>query len=212
MKNLISKVFLWMSLGLIVTFATGYLITLNPRIINAIFGNLGYLGCIIFEIVLIFILSYRLFRMKPNTAKATFLLYSFVNGLTFSSIFITYNLKSILLVFLITAIIYGLLALFGYKTKLNLEKPWPYLMFSLIGIIIVSIINLFLHNSKLEIIISIVSIIIFMLITAYDVKKIKELSKNNLPKENLAIYGALELYLDFINIFINLLRIKGNDD
>lgn len=212
MKKLYSKIFLWMAIGLLVTFGTGYLVSLYPNMINKIFGRWGYVTCIVIELTLVTLLSFRIFKLKPTTAKIMFLLYSFVTGLTFSSIFVYYNLNNIMIVFLITAVIYGLLALFGYKTKIDLSKGLPYLLSILVGVVVVSIINLFLHSNKLVFVLSIVTIIVFLLITAYDVKKIKYLKKSDLPKANLAIYGALELYLDFINIFMNLLNIFGNSD
>ena len=175
-------------------------------------GNWGYLTCIIVELALVTLLSFKMFKVNPNTAKALFLLYSFVTGLTFSSIFVYYKLDVILIVFLVTAVIYGIFAIIGYLTKLKLNKTWPYLIAILIGVIVVSIINMFLNSSRLEMIISIISIIVFLLITAFDMKRMKDLERMNLPCDNLAIYGALELYLDFINIFVNILSLIGNND
>ena len=212
MKNLYSKIFLWLALGLLVTFGTGYLVTLYPNMLFKLLGSWGYIVCIIAELVLVSVLSFTMFKVKPSMAKAMFLLYSVVTGLTFSSIFVNYNLNSITIVFLVTAVIYGIFALFGYLTKLKLNKTWPYLLATLIGVIVVSIINLFLNSSRLEMILSIITIIVFLLITAYDMKRIKNLKNMGLPKENLAIYGALDLYLDFINVFMNLISMFGNND
>lgn len=212
MKNkLLSKTFLWMFLGLLVTFATGYAVSSNPVMIENVFGGMFYIF-IILELVLVLVLSARVMKMSPVGAKMCFLLYSFVSGLTFSSIFIVYNLTSITSVFLISALVFGIMALIGYTTKVDLTKVGFYLMMALIGAIIVMIVNIFLNNPMVDTFISIVCLIVFIGITAYDVQKIKALESSGLPEDNLAIYGALDLYLDFINIFLHLLQFFGKSD
>lgn len=210
-NKLLSKTFLWMFLGLLVTFATGYAVSSNPVMIENVFGGMFYIF-IILELVLVLILSARVMKMSPVGAKMCFLLYSFVSGLTFSSIFIVYNLTSITSVFLISALVFGIMALIGYTTKVDLTKVGFYLMMALIGAIIVMIVNLFLNNPMVDTFISIVCLIVFIGITAYDVQKIKVLESSGLPEDNLAIYGALDLYLDFINIFLHLLQFFGKSD
>lgn len=210
-NKLLSKTFLWMFLGLLVTFATGYAVSSNPVMIENVFGGMFYIF-IILELVLVLVLSARVMKMSPVGAKMCFLLYSFVSGLTFSSIFIVYNLTSITSVFLISALVFGIMALIGYTTKVDLTKVGFYLMMALIGAIIVMIVNLFLNNPMVDTFISIVCLIVFIGITAYDVQKIKALESSGLPEDNLAIYGALDLYLDFINIFLHLLQFFGKSD
>ena len=210
-NKLLSKTFLWMFLGLLVTFATGYAVSSNPVMIENVFGGMFYIF-IILELVLVLILSARVMKMSPVGAKMCFLLYSFVSGLTFSSIFIVYNLTSITSVFLISALVFGIMALIGYTTKVDLTKVGFYLMMALIGAIIVMIVNIFLNNPMVDTFISIVCLIVFIGITAYDVQKIKVLESSGLPEDNLAIYGALDLYLDFINIFLHLLQFFGKSD
>lgn len=200
-----------MFLGLLVTFATGYAVSSNPVMIENVFGGMFYIF-IILELVLVLVLSARVMKMSPVGAKMCFLLYSFVSGLTFSSIFIVYNLTSITSVFLISALVFGIMALIGYTTKVDLTKVGFYLMMALIGAIIVMIVNLFLNNPMVDTFISIVCLIVFIGITAYDVQKIKALESSGLPEDNLAIYGALDLYLDFINIFLHLLQFFGKSD
>ena len=200
-----------MFLGLLVTFATGYAVSSNPVMIENVFGGMFYIF-IILELVLVLVLSARVMKMSPVGAKMCFLLYSFVSGLTFSSIFIVYNLTSITSVFLISALVFGIMALIGYTTKVDLTKVGFYLMMALIGAIIVMIVNLFLNNPMVDTFISIVCLIVFIGITAYDVQKIKVLESSGLPEDNLAIYGALDLYLDFINIFLHLLQFFGKSD
>ena len=210
--NLISKTFLWMCFGLLVTFATGYFVSTSEVMLNNIYNGPGYIIFVIVELVLVFVLSSRVMKMKPTTAKVSFLLYSFVSGLTFASIFIYYAVSSIIYIFLAAAITFAIMALIGYTTKLDLTKMGSYLLFALIAVIIVSLVNIFLNNSMIYLIVSIVCVLIFIGITAYDVQKIKNLENSGLPVENLAIYGALDLYLDFINLFIHLLSIFGRRD
>ena len=210
--NLISKTFLWMCFGLLVTFATGYFVSTSDVMLNNIYNGPGYIIFVIVELVLVFVLSARVMKMKPTTAKVCFLLYSFVSGLTFASIFIYYAVSSIIYIFLAAAITFAIMALIGYTTKLDLTKIGSYLLFALIAAIIVSLVNIFLNNSMIYLIVSIVCVLIFIGITAYDVQKIKNLENSGLPVENLAIYGALDLYLDFINLFIHLLSIFGRRD
>lgn len=210
--NLISKTFLWMCFGLLVTFATGYFVSTSDVMLNNIYNGSGYIIFVIVELVLVFVLSARVMKMKPTTAKVCFLLYSFVSGLTFASIFIYYAVSSIIYIFLAAAITFAIMALIGYTTKLDLTKIGSYLLFALIAAILVSFINIFLNNSMIYLIVSVVCVLIFIGITAYDVQKIKNLEHSGLPEENLAIYGALDLYLDFINLFIHLLSIFGRSD
>lgn len=205
-NNIMRNVFLWMAFGLLITFATGYYVAISPNIIEKVFSIGGYLTLAIIEIALVVILSARITKMSPTTARILFILYSFVTGLTFSSIFITYQIGSIIFVFLIAALVFGIFALIGYLTSIDLTNIGTYLLIGIIGILLCSIINIFIGSGMFGIIICSVSIIIFLAFTAYDVQKIKELS-NYIDQDNLAIYGALQLYLDFINIFLDLLRL-----
>jgi len=148
--------------------------------------------------------------MKPTTAKISFLLYSFVSGLTFSSIFIGFKLGSIMFVFLIAAIVFAIFGAVGYFTNLDLTKISTFLLMGLFAIIICVIINLFINNETFDLVITIISLLIFFGFTAYDVQKIKRNYANGMDNEVVAIYGAFELYLDFINIFLDLLRIFGD--
>lgn len=206
-NKLLSKSFLWMCIGLLVTFVTGFGVSMNGRMLENIFGGSGFWILIILEFVLVIVLSARVMKMNPTTAKISFILYSFVSGLTFSSIFVVYELTSIMMIFLISAIIFGIMAFIGYTTKVDLSRVGFYLLMALLGVILVSIINIFLGNGTLEIIICIICLLLFIGITAYDVQKIRALESTGLPEDNLAIYGALELYLDFINIFLQILEL-----
>lgn len=211
-SKVMSKVFLWMFLGLVVTFGTGYYVSTQENMLYNIFSNNMYFFLIIAEFVLVIVLSARVRKMNPMTAKIMFLLYSFVTGLTFASIFVAFELESIMFVFLIAAILFGLFAIFGHFTKLDLTKISTFLLMGLIGIIICIIVNYFIGSETFDIVISCISVVIFLGFTAYDIQKIKLLSYNFENEDNLAIIGALELYLDFINIFLDLLRLFGKSN
>lgn len=210
-NKLFSKTFLWMFIGLLLTFLTGFYVANNEVMFTNIFKGYWFVGLIILELVLVIFLSARVFKMKPSTAKCCFILYSIISGLTFSSIFIYYELSSIIYIFLLTALVFGVLALIGYTTKTDMTKVGKYCIIGLIGAIIVVIINIFLQNTIIDLIVSIVILLLFVGITIYDVQKLKNLQNSDLPVENLAIYGALDLYLDFINIFIELLRLFARE-
>ncbi len=212
-QTLLSKVFMWMFIGLLVTFLTGYVVSLNPNMLLSLFGGVGYVFCVICELLLVIFLSARISKMSPTTAKVSFLLYSFVTGLTFASIFVVYELTSIIYVFLITALVFGVFAFIGSTTKLDLTKTGTYLLMALLSVLICTILNMFIKSSSFDFVISVISVLIFIGFTAYDVQRVLRLYDNNvLPEENLAIYGALDLYLDFINIFLELLKFFGKDN
>ena len=169
----------------------------------------SYFLLAIIELVLVIVLSARITKMSPTSARIMFLLYSFVSGLTFSSIFVVYEMSSIIYVFLITAVAFAILAFLGYKTSVDLTKFGTYLMIALFAIIICALINMFVGGSTFAIIICSISILVFMGFTAYDVQKILSL-QGVIEEDNLAIYGALQLYLDFINLFLDILRLFGD--
>lgn len=210
-NKLMSKTFLWMFVGLFITFLTGFMVSFNETMIINIFTGPTYLILCIVELILVIFLSSKVRSMSKNVARIMFILYSFVSGLTFSSIFIAYSISSIIYVFLIASVIFLVFGLIGYYTKLDLTKIGIYLMMALLAIIICVIVNLFINNNTFDLVISIISMLIFIGFTAYDVQKIKNLSLDGgIPEDNLSIIGALNLYLDYINIFLDLLRIIGN--
>lgn len=210
-NKLISKSFLWMCIGLLVTFVTGFGVASNERMLENIFNGSSFWLFVVLEFVLVIVLSWRCMKMSPVAAKICFILYAFVSGLTFSSIFVVYDIASIMMVFLVSSVIFGVMAFIGYKTNVDLTKLGFYLMMGLIAVIIVSVINIFIGSNGLEMALSIICVLLFIGITAFDVQKIKSLEGSGLPEDNLSIYGALELYLDFINIFIDLIRIIGEN-
>lgn len=212
-NQILSKTFGWMFIGLLVTFLTGYVIASNPNMLFNVMSSTSIIVIVLLELALVIFLSARITKMKPITAKISFLLYSFVSGLTFSSIFIIYEVSSILFVFLITSIIFAVFAVIGAVTKLDLTKIGTYLLMALFGVILCTIVNIFLNSASFDLFLSIVVVLIFIGLTAYDVQRISKMgSLNMLPEDNLAIYGALELYLDYINLFLHLLSLFGSRD
>lgn len=209
-KSIFSKVFLWMFVGLFVTFATGIYVSTNENMIYNIFSTSAYWIIFIAELLLVIFLSARIHKMSLTTAIFSFLGYSVLSGLTFSSIFLLFNVSSIIFIFAVTSVLFLIFGLIGYYTNIDLSKMGIILLFGLLGIILVSVVNIFLGNPTLDLIISVIAVIIFVGFIAYDIQRIKAFS-NVIDDENkVAIIGALELYLDFINLFIHLISIFGD--
>ena len=210
MNQLLSKTFLWMFVGLIVTFLTGYIVSINENMLLSIFGGPLFWLIIILEFALVIYFSARVHKMKPITAKICFLLYSFVSGLTFSSVFVGFEISSVMYVFFFSSIVFAIFGAIGYVVNVDLNRISTFLIMGLLAIIICSFVNLFLANTTFDLIVSIIALIIFFGFTAYDIQKVKILSNAGMNNDVVAINGAFELYLDFINIFLHLLSIIGN--
>lgn len=210
MNKLLPKTFLWMFIGLMVTFITGYVVSINSNMIEAVFASPLFYVLLILELGLVIFFSSRVHKMSPTSAKICFLLYSFVSGLTFSSVFIGFEISSVMYVFLIASLVFAIFGAIGYFTELDLSRISTYLLMGLIAIVICIIVNMFLNNDTFDLVISIISLLIFVGFTAYDVQHVKELSANGVDNDVAAINGAFELYLDFINIFLHLLQIIGD--
>ena len=209
MENKIyAKVYSWMFIGLLVSFLTGYGLTYYPNIIYNVMGTNLFYVLIIIELAVAIFFGARITKMSKNLAIGCYLLYSFLTGFTLSIIFLAYEISSILLIFGITAGLFGIFAVYGYLTNKDLTKLGTFLVMGLLGIIIATVINIFVNNSTFDLVISVIGIILFLLFVAYDMKKIKSLI-NYLGEEKGAIYGAFELYLDFINLFLRLISIFG---
>jgi FtsH-binding integral membrane protein len=210
----INQSFGWMCVGLLVTAASTLYIASSQRLMNALVtNNFIFFGLAIAEIIIVIVLSAKIQSMTFPEAVGIFLLYSFLNGLTLSSIFLVYTGTSIFSTFLITAVVFGIMAVYGYTTHRDLTTIGNLAFMALIGVIVASLVNLFLKSSTFSYILSYLSIVIFIGLTAYDTQKIKEMESYS-DNQNLGILGALTLYLDFINIFLNLLRVlgRGRDD
>ncbi len=210
-KKVLSSAFGWLCLGLLLAFVTAYVTTLNKELMRIVFGSLGGYSYLIFvavELLLVIIFSTRITKMKPLTAKIFFLFYTCLTGLTLAGIFVVYALTSIIYVFLATAICFGAFALIGRYTKADLSKWGVYLFFALIAIIIIEIINIFVMNNTLNMILCIAGVLIFCAYIAYDVQRALDKSFM-VDQENKGIYCAFQLFIDFINLFLDLLRLFG---
>ena len=213
---LMSKVYVWMTLALVITGLTAYGIAGSPGLVMAIATNsLLFWGLIIAEFALVLGVSAAINRLSLPVASLLFILYSVVNGATLSIIFLAYTLSSITSVFFITAGTFGVMALVGATTKKDLTSIGKVAFFALIGIIIATLVNVFfLKSTGLNLIISYLGVLVFVCLTAYDAQKIKQMMMEapdaGAQMQKLALLGALTLYLDFVNLFIYLLRIFGD--
>lgn len=203
------KVFMWMFIGLLISFGTGYYVYNNPNMLYNIFSTSMYYIIIIAELLIVIFLSARIQKMNPLTAMISFVLYSIVTGLTLSIVFVMFEMSSIIYIFLITAFIFLVFALLGYFTKIDLSKYSTIFLMGLFGIIIATIVNIFLNNETFDIILSWIGVILFVGLVAYDIQKIKRYENIIDDNNKIAIIGALDLYLDFINIFLRLLNLFG---
>lgn len=211
---LMRKVYVWMAMALVLTGATAYGVATTPGVLMTLYSNqLLFWGLIIAEFALVVGISAAINRLSLTTATLMFVLYSVINGATMSSIFMIYTMSSIASVFFITAGTFAVMAIVGYTTKKDLTSMGKILLMALIGIIIATIVNIFVKSSGLEMIVSYLGVLIFVGLTAYDSQKIKQMLQMapdaGEGAQKLALLGALSLYLDFINLFIYLLRIFG---
>jgi FtsH-binding integral membrane protein len=206
-----------MAIGLALTGFIAYYVANTPALLNLILGNqILFFGLIIAELALVFTISARVHRMQASTATALFVLYSALNGATLSFIFIVYTRASIASTFFVCAATFIACSIYGWTTKRDLTSMGGFLMMGLIGIIIASLVNLFIRSSAMHMIISYIGVLVFVGLTAYDTQNLKAMAVSQ-PSDvgasavrKGAILGALKLYLDFINLFLMLLRILGN--
>ncbi len=210
-KSTLSVAFGWLSAGLLLAFITAFVTTLNTDMMKLVFGSLGGYSYFIFialELGLAIFFQVRITKMSPTTAKILYLLYCALTGLTLAGIFVVYTISSIIYVFLATSICFGAFALIGKYSKVDLSSWGIYLFFALIAIIILELINIFVMNHTLNMILCIAGVLLFCAYTAYDVKKALDKSFM-VDVENKGVYCAFQLFLDFINLFIDLLRLFG---
>lgn len=210
-NKFLSKVFGWMFIGLLITFMTGYVVSSNETMLYNIFSTGIYYLLFVVEIVVVIFFSRRIRQMNTMTAIVCFLLYSFLTGLTFSILLVGFELSSVILIFGLTALLFGLFALYGLITKRDLSNLSSILILGIFGTLIVSVINMFLGNTLIDIVLSVIGLILFLGLTAYDMQKLKYYQLSISNENNAAILGAFELYLDFINIFIKLLNLFGRN-
>lgn len=213
-KDFITKVYGWMCAALLTTALVSYYTVSSPQLMQMIFQNqLLFIGLIIAELGLVIALSAAINRLSSAAATAMFFLYSALTGITLSVIFIAYTAESITTTFLVTAGTFGTMSIYGYTTKRDLTSWGNLLFMGLIGIIIASVVNMFFASTLLYTLITYAGVLIFVGLTAYDTQKIKHmgalLEDGSEIQRKGAIIGALRLYLDFINLFLMLLRLFG---
>lgn len=214
----LKKVYLWMALGLGVTALTAFLTAASPSIVKFIYSNpFVTILCFVLEIAFVFILSGRLEKLSVGACFGLFFGYSFVTGVTFSSILLVYaGTNVITLSFLTASAVFGVAAIYGSVTKKSIKGWGGWIMMGLISLIVVSLVNIFIGSSRLEMLISGVGVILFAFLTAWDSQKLMDMNRNCGPYmtqdelSKLSIMGALDLYLDFINIFLYLVRLFGS--
>ena len=214
-KTVLRRVYLMMTLGLLTTAGTAYIGSL-PYFSNLIFSTpFLFLGLVIAELILVIVLTAALRHLSAVSAGLLFFFYAAINGITLSAIFLTYTPGNIFVAFLITASLFGAMTIIGYSTRKNLDSWRGYLLVGLISMIILSVVNLFVGSSQVEWITSIVLIFIFLGLTIYDTQRIKKMISSTMQfghtglLTKLGIIGALSLYLDFVNLFLRILRIFG---
>lgn len=216
-KVLMRKVYLWMTLALMITGITAAGVANSPNILALIYSSQVVMwGIIIAEFGLVIYISARLEKLSLSTATTLFALYSILNGVMLSSIFLLYSTAIISKVFFITAGTFGVTALYGYATKKDLSSLGNILFMALIGLVIATIVNVFMKSAMFDLILSYIGVIIFVGLTALDSQKIKHMmmvqQDADESAQKLALIGALSLYLDFINLFLYLLRIFGRSN
>jgi len=207
------KVYGWMAVGLGTTAVVAYAVASSPALLQTIFGNrMVFFGLVIAELGLVFYLSARVNRMAPATAAGLFLLYSALNGATIAGILLLFTGASVATTFVVTAGMFGALALYGSTTRRSLAGVGQFVFMGLIGVVLASLVGMFWHSDALQFAISVVGVIVFTGLTAWDAQRLKQMAVATPEGQtgSFAVVGALALYLDFINLFLFLLRFLGS--
>jgi inner membrane protein ybhL len=212
-QRFITAVYGWMVAALAISGLAAFAVFNSRTLARFIFGsNFTFMGLILAEFALVIILSAGIRKMSFPVAAASFVIYSIVNGLTLSVVLFAYTRTSVASIFVITALMFGAMSVYGATTKSSLQSAGKYLMMAVIGLVIASLVNIFMRSSSLDWLISFVTVGVFTGLTAYDTQKITQAARyaqDNEDFKKVAIIGALELYLDFVNIFLALLRLFG---
>ena len=214
-NEVLRGVYNWMALGLGLTAVIAYAVAGSQSMLDLIWGNqIVFFGLIIGELGLVFYLSARITKLHPATAAGLFMFYSALNGATLSVVLLLYSQAAVAQAFISCAVMFGAMSIYGYTTKKDLASWGTFLFMGLIGVIIASVVNIFVASSAMEFIISLVGVVVFTGLTAYDTQRIKEMSvtigsQGEWAAGRVKIFGALTLYLDFINLFLMLLRFFG---
>lgn len=216
-QTTMNKVYGWMALALAISSMAAYFIATTPAMLQLIFGSsMTMLGLIIGEVALVIWLSARIHKMSYPMAATLFLLYSVLNGATLSVVLLAYAASTVYTAFFATAATFGVMSLIGLTTNKDLSNLGGFLLMALVGIIIASLVNLFVHSSMLDSIIIYGGLFVFVGLTAYDTQKIKQMlaysDGSNEQASKIALMGALSLYLDFVNLFLYIIRLLGRRD
>jgi len=213
----LAKVFNWMAIGLALTGFTAFVTVNSQTMLQIIFGNkILFYGLMFAELGMVIYLSARVEKISAQAATGLFLAYSVLNGVTLSAILLMYTMTSVAATFFVTAGMFGAMAVYGFVTKKDLSSMGSFLFMGLIGIVIASVVNIFLSSNMLSWMISAIGVIVFTGLTAYDVQKITRMGAMGIMEQGeasirkTAIMGALSLYLDFINLFLSMLQFMGN--
>lgn len=214
LRSYMAKVYNMMAVSLGISGVVAFVISNSPALLNAIFGSGLAIIFMFAPLALVFYLSARINSMSAQKAKTFLFIYSAVMGISLSTIFLAYTSASVTRVFFITASVFGAMGIYGNTTKKDLTGMGSFLFMGLIGIVIASIVNIFLQSSAMQFSISVIGVLVFTGLTAYDTQRIKhtyyQLGGNSEIASKAAVMGALSLYLDFINLFISLLHILGD--
>ena len=212
-NTFLSRVYGWMTLALVISGVTAFLAATNETIIRLTIGNgFGFLILAVAELALVWWITASNHKISSGAAFFAFILYSVLNGVTLSSVFLVYKIESIFMVFFISAGMFAAMAVYGTVTKSSLSSFGKYFAMALVGIIIASLVNFLLRSPMLDWFLSIITVVLFTGLTAYDAQKMLAVSNNASDDEvfkKVSVIGALELYLDFINIFLAMLRLFG---
>ena len=212
LQAILRQVYTWMVLGMLITAGVAY-VTVSTSLINLAANPIILIVAIIAEFGLVLVISRGLNRLSAGTATLLFMLYAALNGFTLSMVLLAFTFGSVFLAFASTAALFGVMSVIGYTTKVDLSKMGTYLMMGVIGLVIAMVINMFVGSSLLDTIISLAGVLIFTALTAYDTQRIgrmaAQMSMNGDAALKFGIFGALKLYLDFINMFLFVLRLTG---
>jgi uncharacterized protein len=214
-RSVISQAYLWMAVGLVITGAVAAFTASSPSMVSLVYSNvLVFWGLLVVEIILVIVLAAAVTRLPVGVALTLFVVYAALNGVTLSGIFLAYTKASLASTFFITAGTFAIMAFYGYTTKRDLTRLGNLLFMALIGLILGSLVNLLFRNDIIYWITTYLGVLIFVGLIAYDTQKLKRLgsSAGGDSASRLAILGALSLYLDFINLFLFLLRIFGRQN
>ena len=208
MNKVISRMFAWLFAGILLSFAVAMFVIKNDDLLAKIYSTGIYYIIIIAELITVIVFSRRIYKMSFTAAIFTYLLYSFLTGLTLSAIFVIYDITSIIYAFGVTAGLIFIFALIGYFAKVDLTKISTYLFMAILGLIICEIINIFIASQTFNFALLILGVIIFIVYIAFDIQKVKQ-NIYQLDDDKLPLMGAMELYMDFINLFIRILELFG---